>query len=82
MLVFHGEFSGEISSTDLKLLASQGFCQIDDIIKFKELFTRRDNWKIVPKAFQIMISSATNALTSRYFNQDDELQFSKWNEFY
>ena len=42
MLVFHGEFSGEISSTDLKLLASQGFSQIDDIIEFKELFTRRD----------------------------------------
>ena len=82
MLVFHGEFSGEISSTDLKLLASQGFSQIDDIIEFKELFTRRDIWKMVPKAFQIMISSATNALTSRYFNQDDKLQFSKWNEFY
>ena len=82
MLVFHGEFSGEISSTDLKLLASQGFSQIDDIIEFKELFTRRDIWKMVPKAFQIMISSATNALTSRYFNQDDKLQLSKSNEFY
>ena len=60
MLVFHGEFSGEISSTDLhlKLLASQGFSQIEDIIEFKELFTRRDIWKMVPKAFQIMISSA------------------------
>ena len=42
MLVFHGEFSGEISSTDLKLLASQGFSQIDDIIEFKEIFTF--NW--------------------------------------
>ena len=62
MLVFHGEFSGEISSTDLKLLASQGFSQIDDIIEFKELFTRRDIWKMVPKAFQIMISSATTAV--------------------
>ena len=66
MLVFqfHGEFSGEISSTDLKveLLASQGFSQIDDIIEFKELFTRRDIWKMVPKVFQIMISSATNAV--------------------
>ena len=82
MLVFHGEFSGEISSTDLKLLAFQGFSQIDDIIEFKELFNRRDIWKMVPKAFQIMISSATNALTSRYFNQDDKLQLSKWNEFY
>ena len=82
MLVFHGEFSGEISSTDLKLLASQGFSQIEDIIEFKELFTRLDIWKMVPKAFQIMISSATNALTSRYFNQNDKLQLSKWNEFY
>ena len=67
MLVFHGEFSGEILSTDLKLLASQGFSQIDDIIEFKELFTRRDIWKMVPKTFQI--SSATNTLTSRNFNQ-------------
>ena len=62
MLVFHGEFFGEISSTDLKLLASEGFSQIDDIIEFKELFTRRDIRKMVPKAFQIMISSATNAV--------------------
>ena len=62
MVVFHGEFSGEILSTDLKLLASQGFSKIDDIIEFKELFTRRDIWKIVPKAFQIMISSAPNAV--------------------
>ena len=82
MLVFHGEFSGEILSTDLKLLASQGFSKIEDIIEFKELFNRRDIWKMVPKAFQIMISPATNALTSRYFNQDDKLQLSKWNEFY
>ena len=33
MLVFHSEFSGEISSTDLKLLVSQGFSQIDYIIQ-------------------------------------------------
>ena len=62
MLVFHGEFSSAISSTDLKLLASQGFSQIDDIIEFDELFTRRYILKMVPKAFQIMISSATNAV--------------------
>ena len=62
MLVFHGEFPGEIPSTDLKLLVSQAFSQIDDIIEFKEIFTRRDIWKMVPKAFQIMISSATNAV--------------------
>ena len=62
MLVFHGQFSGEISSTDLKLLASHGFSQIDDIIEFKELFTRRDIWKMVLKAFHIMISSVINAV--------------------
>ena len=49
MLVFHGEFSGEIWSTDLKLLASQGFSQIDDIIEFKELFTRRDIYQFGDK---------------------------------
>ena len=48
MLVFHGEFSGEISSTDLKLLASQGLSQIDDVIEFKLLFTCQDIWKMVP----------------------------------
>ena len=72
MLVFHGEFSGEISSTDIKLLASKGFSQIDDIIEFKELFTRRDITKMVPKAFQIMISSAykcRRSLTSWYVPQ-------------
>ena len=65
MLVFHGEFFGEISSKDLKPLASQGLSHIDDIIEFKELFTRRDIWKIILKAFQIMISSATNAVGSK-----------------
>ena len=62
MLVVHGEFSGEISSTDLKLLASLGFSQIDDIIKFKELFNRQEIWKMVPKDLRIMISSATTAV--------------------
>ena len=61
MLVVHGEFSGEIASTDLKLLASQGFSQIDDTIKFKELFNHREIWNMVPKDLRIMISSSTTA---------------------
>ena len=46
MLVFHGEFSVEISSTDLKLQASQGFSQIDDITEFKELFEIFGRWSL------------------------------------
>ena len=61
MLVFHGEFSGEISSTDLKLLASQGFSQIDNIIEFKELFTRRD----ISDYYQFG-DKCRRTLTSRY----------------
>ena len=42
--VFHKVFSREILSANLKLLmlASQGFSQIDGIIKMKKIVTRRD----------------------------------------